>query len=129
MKSILVACAGSLLVACAAPSTQQVDARDREGEYERAYADFRTAEKEYLNLLFNLETHPEDAYLLEQRQIKRKEVEQMRNLMMQSRSEFDDAVIKWEDYLRELRSVQKEKPLPPGQPTSPGHLVEPPRRF
>jgi hypothetical protein len=117
------------LLGCTAPSMQQVDAMDRQDEYRRAYADYMATEKEYLNILFNLETHPQDEYLLEQKTLKRKELEHLRTVMMQARGEFDDAIVKWDDYVRELRSVQKDAPVfPANQPTSPGHLVEPPNR-
>lgn len=116
------------LVGCANPSLQQVDAMDRQAEYQAAFAEFSSVEKDYLTLLFNLETHPQDPYLLEQKQILRKELEHLRTVMMQSRAEFDDAVVKWEEYVRGLRSAQKDAPaFPANQPTSPGHLVETPR--
>ena len=117
-----------ILLSCAAPSVQQSDARDRQGEYERAYTEFYNAEKEYLNILFNLETHPQDSFLVSQKNIKRQEIEHLRNLMLQSRSEFDQSVIQWEAYVNELRSMPTpSQPVPPNQPTSPGHLVEPPK--
>ena len=65
---------------------------------------------------------------MSQKNIKRQEIEHLRNLMLQSRSEFDQSVIQWEAYVNELRSMPTpSQPVPPNQPTSPGHLVEPPK--
>ncbi len=115
------------LMSCTAPSMQQVDARDREVEYRSAYEQYTEVEKEYLTLLMNLEIYPADDYLLMQKQLKRKEMEQLRTLMLQARVEFDSALLQWDDYVRGLRSLPRDTAaLRPGEPSSPGHLVEKP---
>lgn len=127
-RILLTASAGLLfaLAGCAAPSLAQIDARDRQDDYQRSMKEYAAAEQEYLDLLRHLETYPTDAYLLERLAAQRKIVEQSRTVMLQSRGEFDDAVRKWDDYVRELRSLPRDSvPVNPRIPTSPGHLVEP----
>ncbi len=127
-RSMLAGGAGMILAlaGCAAPSIAQIDARDRQEDYQRSMKEYAAAEQDYLDLLRHLETYPTDTYLLEQLATQRKIVEQARTVMLQSRGEFDDAVRKWDDYVRELRSLPRDSvPVNPRIPTSPGHLVEP----
>jgi len=99
------------IVICACGGSLQYDVvQDRLRDYQRALREYHRAEEEYLNLLFNLERLPQDPFLLEQKKIQMKELEQLRALLLQSRSELDMAVQQWELELMARRGVGGQKP-------------------
>ena len=120
-----------LLTACASNmSPQQVMAEDRQLVYKDTYNAYIKAENKYLNLLFNIERMPEEEELWIMKRDQMKELLQLRDLMLQSRSELDLSVQDWEKYLKELRAdTKKKQTLSPnfrgnnGKRSSPGQLL------
>jgi hypothetical protein len=112
------------LMSCAATSVEEANARTAQGFYEGAFKDYTDSEEEYLILLTNLERYPKEEYLLQKKNILRKEIEHKREVMLQSRADFDAAVQAWDKYTVELQT----KPADTfSGPTSPGHLWEGPQ--
>jgi hypothetical protein len=112
----------AVLLGCAATSVEETNARDCQAIFEAAYKDYAASEEDYLILLSNLERYPKEEYLLQQKRLLRQEIEHKREVMLQSRSEFDAAVQAWDKYTVELQT----KPVDTlTGPTSPGHLWEP----
>ncbi|GHV16255.1 hypothetical protein AGMMS49938_16080 [Fibrobacterales bacterium] len=97
-----------LIFSCAATSAKQENALTLYEEYKSASQYFAESESNYLTLLSNLERYPKDEYLLIQKQLLRKEVEQNRVLMLQARSEYEAAVQDWDIAIQKM-----ETGLPP----------------
>ncbi|MCL2283852.1 MAG: hypothetical protein FWC26_11110 [Fibromonadales bacterium] len=73
-------------------------------EYKSAAKYHDESEKKYLLLLENLEKYPKEEYLLLQKQLLRKEIEQNRLLMLQARSEFEKALQNWDLSVQKLET-------------------------
>ncbi len=120
----LAACGGT-------KSAQQTMAEDRDYMYREAYSAYIKAENRYLNLLFNLERMPEEEELWIMKRDQMKELEQLRALMLQARSELDESLQDWERYLSELQKETAEAKAVSrakfrtanDERTSPGHLL------
>lgn len=106
--AILSSCAGSI---------QYEMVQDRQQTYQNASREYHRAEEEYINLLFNLERLPKDPYLLEQKKIQMKELEHLRALLLQSRSELDVSVQQWESELIRQR-ITNGQPTPQVDPNT-----------
>ena len=123
----------SLLVGCAShPSPQQTMVDDRYMVYKEMYKAYSKAEKEYLNLLFNIERMPEEEELWMMKRDRMLELMQLKELMLNARTELDQAMQEWERHMVDLQAEQKKaqvKPYNPnftgrdGQRTSPGQLL------
>lgn len=123
---------GVSLVACGGTkSAQQTMAEDRDYMYREAYSAYIKAEERYLNLLFNIERMPEEDELWIMKRDQMKELEQLRSLMLQARSELDESLQDWERYLSELQKETAEAKAVSrakfrtanDERTSPGHLL------
>ena len=120
------------LAACASnQSPQQMMATDRQLVYKDTYKAYMEAEDKYLNLLFNIERLPEEQELWIMKRDQMKELIQLRELMLLSRTELDAAIQDWEKYLVELEKDQKKlefkSPNLRGQDanrSSPGELLQ-----
>lgn len=120
----LVACGGT-------KSAQRTMAEDRDYMYREAYSAYIKAEERYLNLLFNIERMPEEEELWIMKRDQMKELEQLRSLMLQARSELDESLQDWERYLSELQKETAEAKAVSrarfrtanDERTSPGHLL------
>lgn len=129
---ISLALLGVLLSACGGTkSAQQTMAEDRDYMYREAYSAYIKAEGRYLNLLFNIERMPEEEELWIMKRDQMKELEQLRTLMLQARSELDESLQDWERYLSELQKETAEAKAVSrakfrtanDERTSPGHLL------
>lgn len=112
-------------------SPQQMMATDRQLVYKDTYKAYMEAENKYLNLLFNIERLPEEQELWIMKRDQMKELIQLRELMLLSRTELDAAIQDWEKYLIELEKDQKKlefkSPNLRGQDanrSSPGELLQ-----
>ena len=85
-----------LTISCNSSSILRDNANDRYQEYKTAYKHYSDSETDYIILLANLERYPKDEYLLMRKQILRKEIEQNRLLMLQTRVEFEKALQEWD---------------------------------
>jgi hypothetical protein len=85
-----------LVISCNSPSILRENANDRYEEYKSAYKHYSDSETDYIILLSNLERYPKDEYLLMRKQLLRKEIEQNRLLMLQTRVEFEKALQEWD---------------------------------
>jgi len=85
-----------LVISCNSHSILRDNANDRYEEYKSAYRHYTDSETDYIILLENLEKYPKDEYLLVRKQILRKEIEQNRLLMLQTRVEFEKALQEWD---------------------------------
>jgi len=85
-----------LIMSCHSSSILRDNTKDRYEEYKDAYKHYTESETDYIILLENLEKYPKDEYLLMRKQILRKEIEQNRLLMLQSRVEFEKALQEWD---------------------------------
>ncbi|MCL1956988.1 MAG: hypothetical protein FWF63_06665 [Fibromonadales bacterium] len=85
-----------LVISCNSTSILRENANDRYEEYKSAYKHYSESETNYIILLENLERYPKDEYLLMRKQILRKEIEQNRLLMLQTRVEFEKALQEWD---------------------------------
>lgn len=122
-----------LMVACTShPSPQQTMVDDRYLVYKDTYKAYKQAEEKYLNLLFNIERMPEEEELWIMKREQMLELLQLKDLMLQARSELDNAMQEWETHLSELQAETKKaniKQYNPnftgrdGQRTSPGQLL------
>jgi len=86
----------SLIISCHSSSILRENTNDRYEEYKDAYKHYAESENDYIILLENLEKYPKDEHLLMRKQILRKEIEQNRLLMLQSRVEFEKALQEWD---------------------------------
>ncbi|SHK53441.1 hypothetical protein SAMN05720468_10327 [Fibrobacter sp. UWEL] len=132
MKKVLASFAMLFLVGCAAhTSPQQTLVDDRYLVYRETYKAYQEAEEDYLNLLFNLEQMPEEEELWIMKRDKMLELVQLRELMLNARTELDNAMQDWERHLTEIQSEMKQvKPKfnpnftgEAGRRTSPGQLL------
>jgi hypothetical protein len=132
LLGILAAFSLGALVACGGTkSAQQTMAEDRDYMYREAYDAYIKAEGKYLNLLFNLERLPEEDELWIMKRDQMKELEQLRTLMLQARTELDESLQDWERYLAELQKETAEAKAvkranfrsADDERTSPGHLL------
>ena len=120
------------LAGCASnQSPQQMMATGRQLVYKDTYKAYMEAEDKYLNLLFNIERLPEEQELWIMKRDQMKELIQLRELMLLSRTELDAAIQDWEKYLVELEKDQKKlefkSPNLRGQDanrSSPGELLQ-----
>ncbi|MCL1957901.1 MAG: hypothetical protein FWF63_11305 [Fibromonadales bacterium] len=85
-----------LAISCNSHSILRDNANDRYEEYKTAFKHYADSEIDYIVLLENLERYPKDEYLLMRKQILRKEIEQNRLLMLQTRVEFEKALQEWD---------------------------------
>jgi len=85
-----------LIISCHSSSILRDNTNDRYEEYKDAYKHYAESENDYIILLENLEKYPKDEHLLMRKQILRKEIEQNRLLMLQSRVEFEKALQEWD---------------------------------
>jgi len=100
----LVSCGFLLwLLSCANGSIQSTVVADRLQDYQRTSKEYHSHEEDYLALLSNIEQEPTDTFLMDQKKIQMKELTDLRAVMLQSRSELDEAVQKWEIEIRELQ--------------------------
>lgn len=97
LAAIFIGCAGSF---------QDSVVQDRLADYKAASKAYHETEEEYLTLLFNLERMPDDPYLLDRKKELMVDLVQLRSVMLQSRSELDDAVQRWELEIKEERGVE-----------------------
>lgn len=113
-------------------SAQQAMAMDRAKAYDGFYEAYREAEERYLNLLFNIERMPEEEELWSMKRDQMTELMQLKEMMLNSRTELDNAIQEWEKYLLEQQAQAKlgnTKDLNPnftgmdGLRTSPGQLL------
>ena len=123
----------AVLAGCTShPSPQQTMVDDRYMMYKETYKAYKEAEERYLNILFNIERMPEEEELWIMKRDQMQELLQLRELMLQARGEFDDAMKTWETHLMEVQAevkkaqVQQYNPNFRGkdaQRTSPGQLL------
>ncbi|MDR2593870.1 MAG: hypothetical protein LBC87_03785 [Fibromonadaceae bacterium] len=85
-----------IAISCNSHSILRDNTNDRYEEYKSAYKHYSDSEIDYIILLENLEKYPKDEYLLVRKQILRKEIEQNRLLMLQTRVEFEKALQEWD---------------------------------
>lgn len=99
------------LTGCASNrSASQVLAEDSYVVFLEAYKAYAEAEERYMNVLFNLERMPEEEDLWIMKRSLIAELEQLRTLMLQARSEFDEAVKDWDAHLQNrLAELKKGK--------------------
>lgn len=112
-------------------SAEQMMATDRQLVYKETYKAYMDAEDKYLNLLFNIEQMPEEQELWIMKRDQMKELIQLRELMLLSRSELDASIQDWEKYLQELEAEQKKAEFKSpnfrgvdGTRSSPGELLQ-----
>lgn len=127
------AVAALILEGCAShPSPQQTMVDDRHLVYSQTYKAYKEAEEEYLNLLFNIERMPEEEELWMMKRDKMLELNQLKELMLNARSELDEAMRLWEMHLVDVQADVKRaqvKQYNPnfvgeaGKRTSPGQLL------
>ena len=127
---LLVACN---FVGCATHvSSQQTMADDRNLVYEDTYKAYREAEKNYMNLLFNIERMPEEEELWVMKRERMMELMQLKELMLNARLELDGALQEWEKHLLDIQADVKSRELKKLNPnfkgrdaqrTSPGQLL------
>ena len=105
---------------------------DRFMVYTEMYKAYAEAEKNYLNLLFNIERMPEEEELWIMKRDRMLELLQLRELMLSSRAELDDAVKDWETHLSEVQGEVQAAKIKQYNPnftgrdakrTSPGQLL------
>ena len=122
-----------LLVGCAShPSPQQTMVDDRYMVYKDMYKAYSEAEKNYLNLLFNIERMPEEEELWMMKRDRMLELMQLKELMLNARAELDQAMQEWERHMIDLQAEQKQAQVKKFNPnftgkdaqrTSPGQLL------
>jgi uncharacterized protein with gpF-like domain len=84
------------IVSCTTTSPQRENTKARYEEYKSAVKYYDETEADYIILLENLEKYPKESHLLVRKQILRKEMEQNRVLMLQTRLEFEKALQEWD---------------------------------
>ena len=113
-------------------SSQQTMADDRNLVYEDTYKAYREAEKNYMNLLFNIERMPEEEELWVMKRERMLELMQLKELMLNARLELDGALQEWEKHLLDVQAEVKSRDLKKLNPnfkgrdaqrTSPGQLL------
>ena len=113
-------------------SSQQTMADDRNLVYEDTYKAYREAEKNYMNLLFNIERMPEEEELWVMKRERMLELMQLKELMLNARLELDGALQEWEKHLLDVQADVKSRDLKKLNPnfkgrdaqrTSPGQLL------
>ncbi len=96
------------------------------------YKAYSEAEKDYLNLLFNIERMPEEEELWMIKRDRMLELMQLKELMLNARTELDQAMQEWERHMVDLQAEQKKAQVKPYNPnftgkdgmrTSPGQLL------
>jgi len=92
------------IISCASASMLKENTQDRYEEYKSAYNHYSESENNYIILLSNLERYPKDEYLLMRKQILRKEIEQNRLLMLQTRVEFEKALLEWDNKVQKMET-------------------------
>ena len=122
-----------LLMGCAShPSPQQTMVDDRYMVYKEMYKAYSEAEKNYLNLLFNIERMPEEEELWMMKRDRMLELMQLKELMLNARAELDQAMQEWERHMIDLQAEQKQAQVKKFNPnftgkdaqrTSPGQLL------
>ncbi|MCF0220658.1 MAG: hypothetical protein HUK19_00040 [Fibrobacter sp.] len=130
----LAGLAGLMFAGCAVhPSPQQTLVDDRRLVYEETYKAYDKAEKDYLNLLFNLERMPEEEELWILKRDRMIELMQLKELMLNARAELDEAMRQWEMHMSDIQAdikSSKVKVYSPnftgdaGRRTSPGQLLD-----
>lgn len=130
---IFAGAAAMMFAGCAThPSHQQTLVDDRYLVYMDTYKAYQKAEKEYLNLLFNIERIPEEEELWIMKRDRMLELMQLKELMLNARAELDEAMRQWEMHLNDIQAELKSAKLPvfnpnfkgtEGQRTSPGQLL------
>ncbi|WP_297943489.1 hypothetical protein [uncultured Fibrobacter sp.] len=127
--------AGSMLFsACSLSggSAAQTMTMDRARAYEGMYKAYMEAEERYLNLLFNIERMPDEEELWSMKRDQMMELVQLREMMLNARTELDNAVQEWEKYLIEMKDEAKQDKAGRPNPnftgkdalrTSPGQLL------
>ena len=107
-------------------------ADDRNLVYEDTYKAYREAEKNYMNLLFNIERMPEEEELWVMKRERMMELMQLKELMLNARLELDGALQEWEKHLLDIQADVKSRELKKLNPnfkgrdaqrTSPGQLL------
>ena len=113
-------------------SSQQTMADDRSLVYEDTYKAYREAEKNYMNLLFNIERMPEEEELWVMKRERMLELMQLKELMLNARVELDGAIQEWERHLMDVQAEVKSRDLKKLNPnfkgrdarrSSPGQLL------
>lgn len=122
-----------MFMGCAShPSPQQTMVDDRYMVYKEMYKAYSDAEKDYLNLLFNIERMPEEEELWMIKRDRMLELMQLKELMLNARAELDQAVQEWERHMIDLQAEQKQAQVKKFNPnftgkdaerTSPGQLL------
>ena len=121
------------LVGCTShPSPQQTMVDARHMMYTEMYKAYKEAEDKYLNLLFNIERMPEEEELWIMKREQMLELVQLRELMLQARTDLDNAMQEWETHMVELQGEVKKNKVKQFNPnfkgrdadrTSPGQLL------
>lgn len=121
------------LAGCAShPSPQQTMVDDRYLVYKDTYNAYKEAEKDYLDLLFNLERMPEEEELWVMKRDKMMELNQLKEFMLNARAELDEAMRLWEMHLLDVQADVKRSQVKAFNPnftgdaakrTSPGQLL------
>lgn len=132
-SSLLLISFAMSFVGCATHvSSQQTMADDRNLVYEDTYKAYREAEKNYMNLLFNIERMPEEEELWVMKRERMLELMQLKELMLNARLELDGALQEWEKHLLDVQAEVKSRDLKKLNPnfkgrdalrTSPGQLL------
>ncbi|MBO7414123.1 MAG: hypothetical protein J6U20_10780 [Fibrobacter sp.] len=113
-------------------SAAQSMAMERASAYEGMYKAYMEAEERYLNLLFNIERMPDEEELWSMKRDQMKELVQLREMMLNARTELDNAIQEWEKYLIEMKDEAKQDKAGRYNPnftgidglrTSPGQLL------
>jgi len=104
MKFLVLIFALFFLISCTTTSMQRENAKARYEEYKSALKYYAETEEDYIILLENLEKYPKEQYLLVRKQILRKEMEQNRVLMLQARSEFEEALQEWDSKVQRMET-------------------------
>ena len=132
LSLLLIPVACSFIGCATHVSSQQTMADDRDLVYEDTYKAYREAEKNYMNLLFNIERMPEEEELWVMKRERMLELMQLKELMLNARLELDGALQEWEKHLLDVQAEVKSKDLKKLNPnfkgldarrTSPGQLL------
>ena len=132
LSLLLIPVACSFIGCATHVSSQQTMADDRNLVYEDTYKAYREAEKNYMNLLFNIERMPEEEELWVMKRERMLELMQLKELMLNARVELDGALQEWEKHLLDVQAEVKSRDLKKLNPnfkgrdaqrTSPGQLL------
>lgn len=114
------------------PSVQQTMVDDRYMVYKAMENEYRNAEEDYLNLLYNIERMPEEEDLWIMKREKMLELMQLKELMLTARTDLDNSIQEWERHMIDLQAQVKQSKLKQFKPnftgkdaarTSPGQLL------